>query len=167
MTQPASQDGNLSPDLLAQLWDEASFRERVFQEEAAGCDIEAGLEPGADLGRLLSAPEAFKQGARLQHLLMKQLKQQLRNCHLGAGMDAAVDAGEAILRDRLTAPTATLLGQLEQLLDLDAIGQQDALQALLHQIVNETLQAEDWQKIAAAAAERVRQQVIQQYVSTS
>lgn len=160
-----TQGENQSPNLLSRLWDEEYFLERVRQEEASGCDVGTGPQSDAALGHLLTDPESFKQRARLQHLLMKQFERRLAECQLGSGLDAAFAAGEAILQQRLATPTATQLQALAEILELDQAAVQEQLQTKLNKILNETLQPEGWEAIATAAAEQVRQQILQQCAS--
>lgn len=164
MTSSTTHGDNQPPNLISRLWDEEYFLERVRKEEASGCDIGAGPQSEA-LGRLLTEPESFKQGARLQHLLLKQLKRRLAECQLGSGMDAAFTVGEAILQERLATPTAAQLQALAEILELDVAAAQEQLPTKLNQMLNETLQPEGWEAIAAAAAEQVRQQILQQCAS--
>ena len=92
------------PDLMARLWDEACFRDRIRQEEAAS-DIGTSPDYGLQLGQFLADPEGFKQRSKLQSLLMNQLKQVLSACNLGIGIEAALTCGSALLEQRLQAPT--------------------------------------------------------------
>jgi hypothetical protein len=161
MTQTAS-DNDVPMNLMARLWDEEYFRDRIHPEEASGCDIGTAPNYAAHLGQFLADPQGFKQRERLQRLLIGQFRQILVDCNLGVGIEAATTCGAAILKKRLQRPTAEQQEILERVLLLEEESDRKLIPALLDQILVGVLLPEDWEEIATAAAEKVRLQVLEQ-----
>lgn len=166
MTSQRSDDAQLAFDLMAQLRDPQWALEAARIEEEAHCEISAGPELGARLGQFMADPYSFHQFQRLRSLVLGEFRQLLTDGNLGVGTDAAWNVGQERLMLRLKQPSPNIQNQLKLVLAEDLANTEneplsaDAL-ALLQQAVYAALTPEDWDDIAAAAANAIQTHVKQ------
>jgi hypothetical protein len=166
MASQCSDDSQLALDLMAQLQDPQWALEAARIEEEAHCDISAGPEFGARLGQFMADPLSFHQFQRLQSLVLREFRQLLTDGNLGVGADAAWSVGQERLMLRLKQPSPNIQAQLKLVLAEDLATTEneplsaDAL-ALLQEAVYAALTPEDWDDIAAAAANAIQMHVKQ------
>jgi len=164
MASQRSDDAQLALDLMAQLRDPQWALEAARIEEAARCDISAGPEFGARLGQFMANPYSFHQFQRLRALVLREFRRLLMDGNLGIGTEAAWSVGQERLMLRLKQPSPDIQTQLKLVLAEDLGSTQDEplsadAQALFQQAVYAALTPEDWDDIAAAAANAVQQHV--------
>lgn len=167
MASQYSDDAQLALDLLAQLQDPQWALEAAGIEEAAKCDMSAGPELGARLGQFMADPFSFHQFERLRSLALREFRRLLTDGNLGVGTDAAWSVGQERLLLRLKQPSPDIQAQLKWVLAEDlAHTENEPLSAnaltLLQKSVYAALTPEDWDDIAAAAANAVQKHVKRQ-----
>ncbi|MGD2184449.1 hypothetical protein [Lusitaniella coriacea] len=150
-------------DLMELMLDENWVREAACLEDEADCDIEAGLNWGANLGVLVANPAAWSHFVRLRALVLRGFRALLVEWNLGAGIEAAYACGSALLLERLQQPAPALQARLVAALEEAEVSELEDAPSLppqLRSAVRDLFAPEDWDAIAAAAARGVRERVI-------
>lgn len=156
----ASQHSQTALDLMAQLQDpQWALKSAQIEDEANG-EIGAGLELGTRLGQFIADPYGFHQFQRLRSVILKEFWRLLANGNLGVGTDAAWHVGKERLMRRLKQPSPDSQTQLklvlaEELATTAGEPLSAEAQTLLQEAVYTALTSEDWDDIAAAAADAV------------
>jgi hypothetical protein len=149
-------------DLMELMLDENWVREAACLEDEADCNIEAGLDWGANLGALAVNPAAWSHFVRLRALVLRGFRALLVEWNLGVGVEAAYVCGSALLLERLQQPAPAIQAQLVAALeeaDVSESGDAPSLPPQLRSAVRDLFVPEDWEAIAAAAARGVRERV--------
>jgi hypothetical protein len=146
---PMQSTNNLPINLLARYQDDDDIRS-VIQIEAE-----------TDL-------EGFKQIQQVQTLLSRALHQLLLGIGLGLGHNAALRCGEQLLFAHLSAhlqtPSTEQQDYLWQALELEARGDSRSIvDEHLQQLIRELLSPGEWEAIAIAASEELRQKMVDQW----
>ncbi len=149
-------------------YDEEWLREAVRVEEEADCDISAGFDWGTNLGAVMANPEKYSQFARLRSIVMREFKDLLADWNLGVGAEAALVCGRKLLMERLQNPAPDVREHLLAVLEEDlASRQQDSTSKLvragLRELLKRVLTREDWELVASAAGNSVREQVMERF----
>ncbi|MCL1475595.1 hypothetical protein [Argonema antarcticum] len=155
-------------NLMQLMLDEDWVREAVRIEEEAGCDIGAGFDLGANLGEFLQNPAGFARLLELRSLIMSEFLKLLASWDLGASMEAAVACGRQLLMERLLHPSPEAQQQLlAMLLSQELTAEAETTKKddpELRFLVRSILTHSDWDAIATAAANAIREQVMRQQV---
>jgi hypothetical protein len=167
MASQRSDDSRLALDLMAQLRDPQWALDAARIEEEAHCDISAGPEFGARLGQFMADPYSFHQFQRLRSLVLREFRRLLMDGNLGIGTEAAWGVGKERLMLRLKQPSPNIQAQLKLVLAEELGSTQDEplsadAQALFQQAIYAALTPEDWDDIAAAAANAIQMHVKRQ-----
>ena len=164
-----SQDRQQSVNLMDLLFDDDWLREAVRLEDEVGGVIEAGFDWRANLGALMTNPERYSHFARLRSIVMGELSRLLAEWNLGVGTEAALACGRSLLMERLQNPAPELQEQLLTVLEEDLATPQgdgsgpQAARSGLQQLLRNILTPEDWELIAVAAGNCVREQVVERF----
>ena len=147
------------------LFNPVSLQEAIQIEDETDCDITAGLDWGLAIPALLQNPGMFGRMTQLRVSLNRELRLLLKEWNLGIAEKTAVEVAQKRLIQRLQLPESTALSALQKILKQDElynveefISNRDLLKSLLTIL----LLASDWEEIALAAANSVREQVIYQ-----
>ena len=146
------------------LFDAKSLQEAVRLEDEADCDISAGLDWGFALASLMQNPGLFGRLNQLRVSLNRELRLLLLEWNLGIGTTSAVNCARQRLLKCLQYPSADVLPALHAILvrselyDEEFISDHEALRSLLAILLTDT----DWELVATAAANSIREQVVHQ-----
>ncbi|MTJ55348.1 hypothetical protein FJR38_23035 [Anabaena sp. UHCC 0253] len=145
------------------LFNPASLQEAIQIEDETDCDVTAGLDWGLAIHAVLQNPGMFGRMTQLRVSLNRELRLLLKEWNLGIGEKTAVEVAQKRLIQRLQLPQPIALSALHDILKQDElynveefISNRDLLKSLLPIL----LLASDWEEIALAAANSVREQVI-------
>ncbi|AFW94539.1 hypothetical protein ANA_C11778 [Anabaena sp. 90] len=145
------------------LFNPTSLQEAIQIEDETDCDVIAGLDWGLAIPALLQNPGMFGRMTQLRVSLNRELRLLLKEWNLGIGEKTAVEVAQKRLIQRLQLPKPAALSALQDILKQDElynveefISNRDLLKSLLTIL----LLASDWEEIALAAANSVREQVI-------
>ncbi|MGG6284784.1 hypothetical protein ACQ4M3_24645 [Leptolyngbya sp. AN03gr2] len=140
------------------------FRELLEIEEEVNCDIGAGYD-GIHLREFFTDPKDFQQVRQFQAIVLAEFQALLEELNLGIGKNAAFACGRNLVIERLMNPTAEIQEKLWTVLQEKKVGaeasQSEEIRTEINAILKNALTQEDWTKIAAAAAESVRDQVLE------
>ena len=147
------------------LFNPASLQEAIQIEDETDCDVTAGLDWGLAIPALLQNPGMFGRMTQLRVSLNRELRLLLKEWNLGIGEKTALEVAQKCLIQRLQLPQPVALSALEEILKQDKlynveefISNRDLLKSLLSILLLDS----DWEEIAIAAANSVREQVIYQ-----
>jgi hypothetical protein len=147
------------------LFNPTSLQEAIQIEDETDCDVTAGLDWGLAIPALLQNPGMFGRMTQLRVSLNRELRLLLKEWNLGIGEKTALEVAQKRLTQRLQLPQPVALSALQDILKQDElynveefISNRDLLKSLLTIL----LSASDWEEIALAAANSVREQVIYQ-----
>ncbi|MBD2146279.1 hypothetical protein [Sphaerospermopsis sp. FACHB-1194] len=147
------------------LFNPTSLQEAIEIEDETDCDVTAGLEWGLAVPALLQNPGMFGRLTQLRVSLNRELRLLLQEWNLGIGEKTALEVAQKCLIQRLQLPEPVALSGLQDILKQDElynidefISNRDVLKSLLSILLLDS----DWQEIAVAAANSVREQVIYQ-----
>ncbi|MEA5575315.1 hypothetical protein [Anabaena sp. UHCC 0451] len=147
------------------LFNPAFLQAAIQIENETDCDVTAGLDWGLAIPALLQNPGMFGRLTQLRVSLNRELRLLLKEWNLGIGEKTALEVAQKSLIQRLQLPEPAALSALQDILKQDElynveefISNRDVLKSLLAIL----LLASDWEEIALAAANSVREQVIYQ-----
>lgn len=147
-------------NLLARYQDDDYIRS-VIQLDAETNDDITYPDNNDHLIQLLRDPEGFKQIQQVQTLLSRALHQLLLGIGLGLGHTAALSCGKQLLLTHLQTPSPEQQDYLWQALELEARGDSRSIvDEHLQQLIRELLSPGDWETIAIAASEGLRQKMV-------
>jgi len=145
------------------LFNPTSLQEAIQIEDETDCDVTAGLDWGLAIPALLQNPGMFGRMTQLRVSLNQELRLLIKEWNLGIGEKTALEVAQKSLIQRLQLPESIALSALQEILKQDElynveefISNRDVLKSLLTIL----LLASDWEEIAIAAANSVREQVI-------
>jgi hypothetical protein len=163
MDVPMQSTNDPAFNLLDRYQDDEYIRSVIQLETEADTDITYPDNPH-HLSQLLRDPEGFKQIQQIQTLLSRALNQLLLNIGLGLGHNAALCCGKKLLFAHLQAPSTEQQDYLWQALELEASGESRSIvDDHLQQLIRELLSPGDWETIAIAASEGLRQGMVDQW----
>ena len=147
------------------LFNPTSLQEAIQIEDETDCDVTAGLDWGLVIPPLLQNPGMFGRMTQLRVSLNRELRLLLKEWNLGIAEKTAVEVAQKRLIQRLQLPESIALSALQDILKQDElydveefISNRDLLKSLLSILLLDS----DWEEIAIAAANSVREQVIYQ-----
>ena len=145
------------------LFNPASLQAAIQIEDETNCDVTAGLDWGLAIPALLQNPGMFGRMTQLRVSLNRELRLLLKEWNLGIGEKTAVEVAQKRLIQRLQLPQPVALSALEEILkqgELYNVEEFISNRDLLKSLLTILLLASDWEEIALAAANSVREQVI-------
>jgi hypothetical protein len=142
------------------LFNPASLQEAIPIEDETDCDVTAGLDWGLAIPALLQNPGMFGRMTQLRVSLNQELRLLIKEWNLGIGEKTAVEVAQKRLIQRLQLPKPVALSALQDILKQDElynveefICNRDVLKSLLTILLLDS----DWEEIALAAANSVRE----------
>ena len=146
------------------LGDEAWLRKALEAEEIVGGHIGAGLDWDGEEGKLLLNLELFDRLKTLRISLNREVRLRLGDWNLGTSTHTATSTAREKLRQRLRRPTLQAREQLQAVLHRDDLFGEEfiANRQVLRQLLDVMLTEEDWEMIAAVAADALQQQIMDQ-----
>lgn len=157
-----SQNNATNPmDLLL---DETWLKQAVQAEELVGGNIGAGLNWGSAFGDLILNFELMGRLTTLRISLNKEVRLLLNEWNLGTATKIAVKTAREIILEKLRLPTPEVRQRVlitlenDELYGEEFISNRDILRSLLELL----LTPQDWEAIAAVAADALKQQIIHQ-----
>jgi hypothetical protein len=154
---------------VAQAWDllfgEGTLDEDVRIEEEANCTIGAGLDWGNGLGFLLLNPGLFGRLTTLRISLHREARLTIETWDLGiATTKKATQTARERIKGKFLNPTPSIQEHFQAVLEQDDLYGEEFIsnREVLLKLLMKLLNASDWEAIAVAAANSVREQVLSQ-----
>jgi len=136
------------------------FWKAVQLEEEANCEIGAGYT-GVHLDKLFSDPIYFQQMKQLQSMVLREFQRVLLEWNLGAGTEAAIACGQALLLERFKTLPVKLQQELWAVSETSLEAQDEvSANAVIRKTIETQLTDEDWSAIATAAANAIHRQIL-------
>lgn len=155
-------------NLMDLLEDDAWFEAAARREEAVTCGALAGDDWGTRLGAVVANPEGYSHFAQLRSMVMQAWQQLVAEWNLGVGVEAAQTKGQELIMARLHLPESDVQQKLMALLAMKLSTPQgqrvmtEAVHTQLRDVFSRVLTSDDWDAIAAAAANAIQHHVKQQ-----
>ncbi|NMF65737.1 hypothetical protein DP113_33070 (plasmid) [Brasilonema octagenarum UFV-E1] len=157
-----SQENAVNPmDLL---FDEEWLRKAVVAEDKVGGNIGAGLDWGSGFGDLMLNLELLGRLTTLRISLNREVRLLLNNWNLGTATKIAVKTARERLLQRLRLPTPEVREHILVVLGTDELYSQEFISSreILRELLGVLLKQEDWETIAAVAADSLKEQIMHQ-----
>ena len=157
-----SQENAVNPMNL--LFDEEWLRKAVVAEEKVGGNIGAGLDWGSGFGDLMLNLELLGRLTTLRISLNREVRLLLNNWNLGTATKIAVKTARERLLQRLRLPTPEVREHILFVLGTDELYSQEFIsnREILRELLGVLLKQEDWETIAAVAADSLKEQILHQ-----
>lgn len=152
--------GNVMDLLQDEAWMSAALQAEDLVE---GCVLANGFQKR---GWMKTWPEleTYSHYMQMRSLILRGFDAILRESNLGVAYQAASDCGKNLVFERFFEPGDAVKAQLLALVAGEKLGPRVELtserSAVIRSVLQELLTAEDWAKIAQAAAQQVQQQVM-------
>ncbi|BAY65608.1 hypothetical protein H6G04_31485 [Calothrix membranacea FACHB-236] len=159
-----SQENLVNPmDLLSH---EQWLQKAVEAEDKVGGNIGAGLDWGSAFGDLMLNFELLGRLTTLRISLNKEVRLLLNNWNLGTATKVAVKTAREKILEKLRLPTPEVRESILAVLGKDELYGEEFIsnREILRELLELLLKAEDWESIAAVAADSIKQQIIRQAV---
>jgi hypothetical protein len=146
------------------LFDDNYFEEAVAAEDEVGGNIGAGLDWGSAKGKLLLNLPLLGHLTTLRVSLNREIRLTIETWDLGVGVQKALITARACIKEKLISPLPEVIPHLQAALQQDDlygeefISNREVLRSLLKTLLTES----DWEAIAQAAGNSVREQVLSQ-----
>ena len=146
------------------LFDEEWLRKAVVAEEKVGGNIGAGLDWGSGFGDLMLNLELLGRLTTLRISLNREVRLLLNNWNLGTATKIAVKTARERLLQRLRLPTPEVREHILVVLGTDELYSQEFIsnREILRELLGVLLKQEDWETIAAVAADSLKEQILHQ-----
>ncbi|NMG08771.1 hypothetical protein [Brasilonema sp. UFV-L1] len=157
-----SQENAVNPMNL--LFDEEWLRKAVVAEEKVGGNIGAGLDWGSGFGDLMLNLELLGRLTTLRISLNREVRLLLNNWNLGTATKIAVKTARERLLQRLRLPTPEVREHILVVLGTDELYSQEFIsnREILRELLAVLLKQEDWETIAAVAADSLKERILHQ-----
>ena len=157
-----SQENAVNPMNL--LFDEEWLRKAVVAEDKVGGNIGAGLDWGSGFGDLMLNLELLGRLTTLRISLNREVRLLLNNWNLGTATKIAVKTARERLLQRLRLPTPEVREHILFVLGTDELYSQEFIsnREILRELLGVLLKQEDWEAIAAVAADSLKEQIMHQ-----
>jgi len=145
-------------------FDEEWLRKCVEAEDEVGGNIGAGLDWGSSFGELMLNLELFGRLQTLRISLNREARLLLKDWNLGTATSAAVKTARVKLLQRLRLPTPNIRERIQAVLLQDELYGEEfiANREILRELLGVMLTQEDWEAIAAVAADSLKAQILYQ-----
>jgi hypothetical protein len=146
------------------LFDEKWLRKAVEAEDKVGGNIGAGLDWGSGFGDLMLNFELLGRLTTLRISLNREVRLLLNNWNLGTATKIAVKTARDRLLQRLRLPTPEVREQILIVLGKDELYGEEFIsnREILRELLAVLLKQEDWETIAAVAADSLKETIMYQ-----
>ncbi|WDD36301.1 hypothetical protein PQG02_33320 (plasmid) [Nostoc sp. UHCC 0926] len=146
------------------LFDEEWLRKAVEAEDKVGGNIGAGLDWGSGFGDLMLNLELLGRLTTLRISLNREVRLLLNNWNLGTATKIAVKTAREKLLQRLRLPTPEVKEHILVVLGTDELYGQEFIsnREILRELLSVLLKQEDWETIAAVAADSLKERIMHQ-----
>jgi hypothetical protein len=158
----SNQENAVNPmDLL---FDEKWLRKAVEAEDKVGGNIGAGLDWGSGFSDLMLNLELLGRLTTLRISLNREVRLLLNNWNLGTATKIAVKTARDRLLQRLRLPTPEVKEHILIVLETDELYGEEFIsnREILRELVGVLLKQEDWETIAAIAADSLKERIMHQ-----
>ncbi|ACC85146.1 hypothetical protein [Nostoc punctiforme] len=151
---------------MSQLFDEESLRKSVEAEDKIGGNIGAGLDWGSAFGSLMGNLELWGRFTTLRISLNREVRLLLNNWNLGTATKIAVKTAKERILEKFRLPTPEVREYILAILENDELYGEEFIsnREILRELLGLLLKQEDWETIAAVAADSLKKQIIHQAV---
>ncbi|BCL39770.1 hypothetical protein [Nostoc sp. MS1] len=158
---------NLPANPMNLLLDKEYLRQAVQAEELVGGNIGAGLDWGSAFGDLMLNFEIMGRLTTLRVSLNKEVRLLLNDWNLGSATKIAVKAAREKILEKLRLPTPEVRQHILLTLGNDELYGEEFIsnREILRELLELLLTPEDWETIAAVAADSLKQQIIHQAIA--
>ncbi|KAB8313904.1 hypothetical protein SD81_040770 [Tolypothrix campylonemoides VB511288] len=146
------------------LFDEEWLRKAVVAEDKVGGNIGAGLDWGSAFGDLMLNRELLGRLTTLRISLNREVRLLLNNWNLGTATKIAVKTARERLLQRFRLPTPEVREYILVALGKDELYGEEFIsnREILRELLGLLLKQEDWETIAAVAADSLKEQIMHQ-----
>ncbi|MBD2415961.1 hypothetical protein FACHB389_30625 [Nostoc calcicola FACHB-389] len=146
------------------LFDEEWLRKAVEAEDKVGGNIGAGLDWGSGFGDLMLNLELLGRLTTLRISLNREVRLLLNNWNLGTATKIAVKTAREKLLQRLRLPIPEVREHILVVLETDELYGQEFIsnREILRELLAVLLKQEDWETIAAVAADSLKERIMHQ-----
>lgn len=146
------------------LFNEESLLLGIEAEDAVGGNISAGLDWGSAIGQLMLNPGLFSRLTTLRVSLNREVRLLLKDWNLGTVTSVATSTARECLLQKLRMPTPQVRERIEAILQRDELYGEEFIsnRQVLHELILVMLTQEDWETIAAVAADSLKVQIMHQ-----
>ncbi|WP_341531637.1 hypothetical protein WKK05_36870 (plasmid) [Nostoc sp. UHCC 0302] len=146
------------------LFDEEWLRKAVMDEEQVNSNIGAGLDWGSAFGELILNPELLGRFTTLRISLNKEVRLLLNNWNLGTATKIACQTAKERLLQKFRLPNPEERKYILATLVKDELYEQEFIEnrEILRELLGLLLKQEDWETIAAVAADCLKEQIMHQ-----
>ena len=151
---------------MSQLFDEESLRKAVETENKVDGNIGAGLDWGSAFGSLALDLELLGRFTTLRISLNREVRLLLNNWNLGTATKIAVKTARERILEKIRLPTPEVRECILATLENDELYGEEFIsnREILRELLGLLLKQEDWETIAAVAAESLKKEIIHQAV---
>jgi hypothetical protein len=148
------------------LFDEECFKKAVEAEDKVGGNIGAGLDWGSALGSLMGNLELLGRLTTLRISLNREVRLLLNNWNLGTATKIAVITARERILEKFRLPTPEQREYILAILENDELYGEEFIsnRDILRKLLGLLLKQEDWEAIAAVAADSLKKEIIHQAV---
>ncbi|MDZ8035935.1 hypothetical protein [Nostoc sp. DedSLP04] len=160
-----NQENAVNP--IGLLFDEEYLRKAVEAEDKVGGNIGAGLDWGSEFGSLMSNLELLGRITTLRIYLNKEVRLLLNNWNLGTATKIAVKTARERILEKFKLPTPEVRKYILATLENDQLYGEEFIsnREILRELLGVLLKQEDWETIAAVAADSLKKEIIHQAVN--
>ncbi|MCC5602252.1 hypothetical protein [Nostoc favosum] len=159
-----NQENAVNP--MGLLFDEEWLRKGVEAEDKVGGNIGAGLDWGSAFGSLMGNLELWGRFTTLRISLNREVRLLLNNWNLGTATKIAVIAARERILEKFRLPTPEVREYILATLEDDEFYGEEFIsnREILRELLGVLLKQEDWETIAAVAADSLKKEIIHQAV---
>lgn len=159
-----SQENAVNP--MGLLFDEECLRKAVEAEDKIGGNIGAGLDWGSAFAGLMGNLELLGRFTTLRISLNREVRLLLNNWNLGTATKIAVIAARERILEKFRLPTPEVREYILATLENDELYGEEFIsnREILRELLGLLLKQEDWETIAAVAADSLKKEIIYQAV---
>lgn len=149
------------------LFDEEWLRKGVEAEDKVGENIGAGLDWGSALGSLVGNLELLGRFTTLRISLNREVRLLLNNWNLGTATKIAVKTARGLILEKFRLPTPEEREYILATLENDQLYGEEFIsnREILRELLGVLLKQEDWETIAAVAADSLKKEIMHQAAS--
>ncbi|MHC5939281.1 hypothetical protein [Nostoc sp.] len=160
-----NQENAVNP--MGLLFDEECLRKGVEAEDKVGGNIGAGLDWGSAFAGLMGNLELFGRFTTLRISLNREVRLLLNNWNLGTATKIAVITARERILEKFRLPTPEVREYILATLENDQLYGEEFIsnREILRELLGVLLKQEDWETIAAVAADSLKKEIIHQAAS--
>ncbi|MHC5611750.1 MAG: hypothetical protein ACYTXA_12215 [Nostoc sp.] len=159
-----NQENAVNP--MGLLFDEEWLRKAVEAEDKIVGNIGAGLDWGSAFGSLMLNLELWGRFTTLRISLNREVRLLLNNWNLGTATKIAVKTARERILEKFRLPTPEVKEYILDTLENDELYGEEFIsnREILRELLGLLLKQEDWETIAAVAADSLKKEIIHQAV---